>query len=70
MTTHSFALLEDEGIGGEEIILLKQQREGTTAKQADKIPEIQRQLEAGVSIAEAVLHHAQSTSALPQPDLL
>jgi len=55
LTTHSGDLLEDEGIGGEEILLLTPSLEGTKVTTASSIDNVRDLLESGLSIAEAVL---------------
>jgi predicted ATPase len=55
LTTHSADLLEDEGIGGEEILLLTPSPEGTKITTASLIDNVRDLLEGGLSIAEAVL---------------
>ncbi len=55
ITTHSFDLLSNEGIGADEVIVLEQGRGGTLAKHADQTERIRKYLEAGFSMAEAVV---------------
>jgi predicted ATPase len=55
LSTHSADLLEDEGIGGEEILLLTPSAEGTNITQASSIDNVRDLLEGGLSVAEAVL---------------
>lgn len=55
LTTHSADLLEDKGIGGEEILLLTPSLEGTKVTTASSIDNVRDLLEGGLSIAEAVL---------------
>jgi predicted ATPase len=55
LSTHSADLLSDKGIGGEEVLLLRPGPEGTEVKVASSIREIRYLLEAGLSIADAVL---------------
>lgn len=52
LTTHSLELLEDEGLGKNEVLLLSPGPEGTNAQFGAEIPDIQRELDAGVSLAE------------------
>ena len=54
ITTHSYDLLTNEGIGADEVILLETTKEGTVVKRVDTIEEIQKYLFAGFSMAEAV----------------
>ncbi len=55
LSTHSADLLSDKGIGGEEVLLLTPDREGTIVKLASDLSEIRPLLEGGLSIGEAVL---------------
>lgn len=56
LTTHSFDLLSDKGIGPEEVLLLTPtNQEGTRIESASTIDDIKNLLEGGFSIAEAVL---------------
>ncbi|WP_309232626.1 AAA family ATPase [Cylindrospermum sp. FACHB-282] len=55
LTTHSADLLEDQGIGSEEILLLTPSPEGTKITPASSIDNVQYLLEGGLSIADAVL---------------
>ncbi len=55
ISTHSYDLLSDKGISGEETIVLTTDREGSQAELAVKYKEIQSLLEAGMSVAEAAL---------------
>lgn len=55
LSTHSADLLLDEGIGGEEVLILKPDKENTKVELASSIPEVRDLLEGGFSIADAVL---------------
>lgn len=55
VSTHSWDLLSDKGIGGEEVVLLEPGAEGTVARLASSISEVRPLLEAGLSIADAAL---------------
>lgn len=55
MTTHSYDLLSNEGIGGDEVLILEPSAEGTTIRPADEVGEVKAMLEAGFSVAEAAL---------------
>jgi predicted ATPase len=55
LSTHSADLLSDKGIGGEEVLLLTPEAEGTKVEIASSIQEVRDLLEAGLSIAEAAL---------------
>lgn len=55
MTTHSYDLLSNEGISGEEVLVLEPSAEGTTIQPAAAVGEVKALLEAGFSVAEAAL---------------
>lgn len=55
ISTHSPELLQDEGIGLDEVLLLIPEREGTSVRLANTIEEIPALLEGGLSLADAVL---------------
>jgi predicted ATPase len=59
ISTHSFELLSDEGIGGEEILMLIPGQEGTQIHSAASKPEIRVMLDAGLTAADAVLPHTE-----------
>ncbi len=61
LTTHSRALLSDEGISGDEVVLLKATGESTTAILARDDPSVLAQLKVGLMVADAVLPHAQGS---------
>ena len=54
ITTHSYDLLTNEGIGPDEVLVLEPTQEGTIVRRVDTITEIQNYLSAGFSMAEAV----------------
>lgn len=55
LSTHSADLLSDKGIGGEEVLILTPDPEGTKVEVASSIQEVENLLEAGLSVAEAAL---------------
>jgi predicted ATPase len=55
VSTHSADLLADSGIDGREILLLTPRKEGTAVAVAGDIKEVRILLEAGLSVADAVL---------------
>jgi len=55
ISTHSADLLSDKGIGGEEVLLLTPDVEGTRVEQASSISEVRELLEAGLSAGEVVI---------------
>ena len=52
LSTHSTEMLEDPGLGLDEILILKPGDDGTTAIPATKIPDIESFLDAGLNLAE------------------
>jgi predicted ATPase len=63
VSTHSVDLLSDSGIGGEEVLMLKPDVEGTQAIPSMKVQEIRALLEAGMSVADAVFPHTEPADA-------
>jgi len=55
VSTHSKDLLQDDGIGLDETLVLHPQAEGTSVELASSKTEIKRLLESGISLAEAVM---------------
>ena len=55
ISTHSADLLTDKGIGGEEVLLLIPESEGTKVHLALSVGDIKSLLETGLSVADAVL---------------
>jgi predicted ATPase len=55
LSTHSADLLSDEGIGGEEVLLMTPTAEGTKVEVASSIKEISSLLEGGLTVADAAL---------------
>jgi predicted ATPase len=55
ISTHSADLLSDQGIGGEEILVLTPTSEGTKVEVASTIREVRDLLESGFTAAEAVI---------------
>lgn len=55
ISTHSTDLLSDEGIGGEEVLLLTPTKEGTKVEVASSILEMVSLLRAGSSVGEVVI---------------
>ena len=60
VSTHSDALLADQGIDGREVLLLKPAKEGTTVEVAADIADVKPLLEAGLTVADAVLSRTKS----------
>jgi predicted ATPase len=55
ISTHSSELLSDEGIAPDEVLLLLTSQEGTEVKISASLPDVQQELDAGLTIAQAVL---------------
>jgi predicted ATPase len=55
VSTHSWDLLSQKEIGGEEVLMLLPDPEGTTARVASDVDEVRKMLEGGLSIADAAL---------------
>lgn len=55
ISTHSYDLLSDKGIGGKEVVTLTPGVEGTSVTVAASIREVQDLLKGGMSVADAVL---------------
>lgn len=55
VSTHSWELLSQKSIGGEEVIMLRPDQEGTVAEVASSNREVRNMLEAGLSVADAAL---------------
>lgn len=55
ITTHSFDLLSGGGIGLSEVIVLEPSKEGTKTSVAKDLEDVRKYLEAGFSMAEAVI---------------
>jgi len=63
LSTHSPDLLSDEGIGLDEVILLRPGKEGTEVELAEKIADAQALLEGGSTLAELVLPQTRPSGA-------
>lgn len=55
VSTHSWDLLSEKSIGGEEVVLLTPNPEGTKVELAGSVAEVRAALDAGLSIADAAL---------------
>ena len=55
VSTHSFDLLSEKAIGGEEVVMLTPDKEGTLAQVASSVKEVRTLLEAGLTVADAAL---------------
>ena len=63
MTTHSAALLDDEGIDLQEVFLLNPGDEGTTIQRASDIDEVRQLVEQNLTPGEAIMPRAAPKSA-------
>ena len=63
VSTHSDALLTEQGIDGREVLLLTPAKEGTVVTIASDIDEVRALLEAGLTVSEAVLSRAKPENA-------
>lgn len=63
ISTHSREILENEEIGGEEVLLLSPSAEGTTVTIASSIDQVRRLLEGGVTVADAVIPRTRPSDA-------
>lgn len=59
ITTHSYDILSNTGIDESEVILLKNSESGTTAHPISEIEDIRNILQAGFSVADAVIPRTQ-----------
>lgn len=59
ITTHSYEMLSNEGISGEEVVLLKPSQEGTEVINAASIKEVNDELNAGFTIADSVIPYTK-----------
>ncbi len=55
VSTHSADLLQDDGIGMDEVLLLTPTEEGTSVKPAGDFEDVENLLNAGLSLPEAIL---------------
>jgi len=55
VSTHSSDLLQDEGIGLDEVVLLQPGDEGTSLRLADGLPTVKSLVGGGISLAEAIM---------------
>ncbi len=55
VSTHSGDLLSEKSIGGEEVIMLQPDKEGTVVELASSVQEVRSLLDAGLSVADVVL---------------
>ncbi len=60
LSTHSYDLLNNNGITAKEVIIIKPEIEGTTVKNTDTIKEVKQLLDSGFSPAEVVLPYTKA----------
>lgn len=58
LTTHSFDILSNEGIAGNEVVVLTNTSEGTELSNIEDIAQIKSMLNAGFTVADAVLPYS------------
>lgn len=63
VSTHSADLLHDEGIGMDEVLVLRPAGEGTTIRRAGDVKEVRALLEGGMSVREAVVPYTAPKNA-------
>ncbi|PJF39417.1 MAG: chromosome segregation protein SMC [Phototrophicales bacterium] len=61
VSTHSYEMLQDEGIGADEVLLFITSDEGTTIKRGADDSEILQELDSGFTMAEAVMSRTEPT---------
>lgn len=59
ITTHSYELLSDSGIGMDEVLLLRSSKEGTVVDRVSDIEDVKSVIEAGIPMAEAVISNSK-----------
>jgi len=59
ITTHSYDMLSNAGIGSEEVVLLKPSKEGTQVINAASLDDVNAELEVGFTIADAIIPHTK-----------
>jgi predicted ATPase len=62
VSTHSWEMLEDKGIGGEDVVLLRPSAEGTVAVVASTDDNIRKMLSSGLSAADVVVPQTAPTT--------
>lgn len=68
LTTHSNELLEDSGLGKDEVVVLKPGAEGTEAHPASAEPDIQELLDSGLSLAQILFPQTEPQAVQELPD--
>lgn len=62
VSTHSSEMLYDEGIGLDEVLLLRPGEEGTSVQPASSLKEVKMLLEQDYSLADAIIPHTRPES--------
>jgi predicted ATPase len=62
VSTHSGEMLSQKSIGGEEVLILRPDKEGTVVEVASSIREIRDLLNSGLSVADAILPYTSSSN--------
>jgi hypothetical protein len=70
VSTHSSDLLRDDGIGVDEVLLLRPDEEGTSVQPASSIGDIKVLLESGHSLADIVIPRTSPKDAPKLPFLV
>ena len=70
LTTHSTDVLEDQGLGKDEVVLLRPAPEGTEAFAAGSLPDIQELLDSGMSLADILAPKTEPPAVRDLPDRL
>ena len=70
LTTHATEVLQDPGLGKDEVVLLRPAAEGTEADTAGSIPNVQELLNAGISLADILAPRTAPPEVQELPDRL
>ena len=70
LTTHATDVLQDPGLGKDEVVLLRPEAEGTEADTAGSIPDVQELLDAGMSLADILAPRTAPPEVQELPDRL
>ena len=70
LTTHSIEVLEDPGLGKDEVVLLRPEAEGTEADAASTVPDVQALLDSGLSLGDILAPRTAPPEVRDLPDRL
>ena len=70
ITTHSIEVLEDPGLGKDEVVLLRPEAEGTEADAASTVPDVQALLDSGLSLGDILAPRTAPPEVRDLPDRL